>query len=86
MAINMKKIISFFATTLLLITIGGCADNMFASISEPLDPLDEANFLSIVDPNNATIVDSNNATIGDSKLLKRKAELLKEQEEHEKNI
>jgi type IV pilus assembly protein PilQ len=66
MAINMKKIISFFATTLLLITIGGCADNMFASISEPFDPLDEANFISIGDPNNVTIGDPNNATIGDS--------------------
>jgi type IV pilus assembly protein PilQ len=66
MAINMKKIITVFATTILLITIGGCADNMFASNSEPPDPSDEASFISIVDHNNDTTGDTNNATIGDS--------------------
>ena len=66
MAINMKKIITVFATAILLIIVGGCADNMFASISEPPDPSDEASFISIVDHNNATTGDTNNATTGDT--------------------
>ena len=78
MVINMKKIISFFATTLLLITIGGCADNMFASISEPPDPLDEANFISIGDPNNATIGDPNNATINAKEFMEKSEQVVQE--------
>ena len=78
MAINMKKIITFFATTLLLITIGGCADNMFASILEPFDPLEEANFIPIGEPNNTTIAEPNNATINAKEFMEKSEQVVQE--------
>jgi len=78
MAINMKKIITVFATAILLIIVGGCADNMFASISEPPDPSDEASFISIVDHNNATTGDTNNATINAKEFMEKSEQVVQE--------
>ena len=64
MAINMKKIITFFATTILLIIIGGCADNR-NGVVEP------KGFLDLIEPRETKIVDStnNDVTIDEKELI-----------------
>ena len=73
MAINMKKIITFFATAILLITIGGCANNRNSA--------DETtSFLELIEPTETKIVDStnNNATINAKEFMEKSEQVVQE--------
>ena len=92
MAINMKKIFTFFATAILLITIGGCADNRngageTTSFLELIDPrednnLDETNnnAKEFVVSRETKIVDStnNNATINAKEFIEKSEQVIQE--------
>ena len=73
MAINMKKIITFFATAILLITIGGCANNRNSA--------DETtSFLELIEPTETKIVDStnNDATINAKEFIEKSEQVVQE--------
>ena len=85
MAINMKKIITFFATAILLINMGGCADHKniggllaLTGVVNIAENKDE--FLEIIEPRKDNIVNttSNNATINAKEFLEKSEQVVQE--------
>jgi type IV pilus assembly protein PilQ len=85
MVINMKKIITFFATAILLINMGGCADHKniggllaLTGVVNIAENKDE--FLEIIEPRKDNIVNttSNNATINAKEFLEKSEQVVQE--------
>ena len=73
MAINMKKIFTFFATAILLINIGGCADNRNGAG-------ETTSFLELIDPREDNNLDetNNNAAINAKEFMQKSEQVVQE--------